>query len=142
MRELKVTYEGKPLEVLNALIERRSRQLGQNMVNAVAATMVNVLRSVRSDTRNALTRKTFDIVIEDTGWYGGFSYHKRKRVVRQGVSPYAPEVALEKHIVWLTFDKPRQSECHIYKVTDDRGYVYYAGARTVGMVQQHEMKRL
>jgi len=49
----KVTYEGKPLEVLNALLKKRSEILGETTKNAVVATMIASLVSIRAGTLNA-----------------------------------------------------------------------------------------
>ncbi len=138
----KVTYEGKPLEVLNDLMRRRSQQLKQHIGNAVAATMVNVLRSVRADIRNATKTKKFNIKIQDTGYYGGFSSVKKCRVARRGMSKNSPEVSLPSKVVWLTWDNPKQSECHIYRVVTESGKEYYAGARNEAIVTNNELRRI
>jgi len=141
MRQLKVTYEGKPLEVLNELIRKRSEVMRQCTANAVAGTMVNVLKSLRAETKNAVNTKKFDVKVEDTGFYGGFSNAERKRCVRAGVSAYSPKVDLGR-VVWLTWDRPAQSQCHIYKVTNEQNRVYYVGARTATAVMSNELRRI
>lgn len=142
MRQLRVTYEGQPLEVLTELIRKRSQVMHQCMDNAVAGTMVNVLRSLRSDTKNAIKTKKFNVEVEDTGFYGGFSYSEKKRCVRAGVSKYSSKVKLDGKVVWLTWDKPKQSECHVYKVTNEQNQVYYVGARNTSMVMNYELGRI
>ena len=142
MHKTRITYEGQPLEVLNALIRRRSQQLKQHIGNAVAATMINVLRSVRADTRNALNTKRFNIEVQDTGWYGGFDGNTHKRVVREGVGKYSKQIPVEGKVTWLTWDNPRQAETHVYLVKNERGETYYAGARTAQIVLNNELRRI
>ena len=57
----RVTYEGKPLEVLNELLKKRSEILGETTKNAVVATMIASLVSIRAGTRNAQKTKKFNI---------------------------------------------------------------------------------
>lgn len=89
------TYAGAPAEVLSSLIEKRTRLLRESVRDAVVATAITVLKSLRADTRKARKRaKSADVCVEETGWVGGWEreggiYH---RVVRASSARRAAKV--------------------------------------------------
>lgn len=54
----------KPLSVLNDLISRRVKDLGQTAQDAVVATAITVLKSLKAMTRDASKRKSFEVGVE------------------------------------------------------------------------------
>ena len=88
--KIKVSFEGKPLEVLNELLQLRSNMLKKHIKNATAAAMVNALKSIRAATHNALNTNKINVVVQDTGYYGGFSSTTNKPCVRQGPLKNSP----------------------------------------------------
>ena len=91
----KLTYEGKPIEVLHQLIEKRRKLLGQSTHDAVVATAITVLKSLRAGTKIApKTASKGSYKITDTGWYGGWertgaTFH---RVVRTSNATRAQKI--------------------------------------------------
>ena len=94
--QVTVTYEGKPLSVLNELVEKRKKILGETTKQAVTATAIAVVKSLRAGTKTAPKKPPeTSYTIEDTGYVGGWErvggkYH---RVPRVSLSPRAPKVA-------------------------------------------------
>lgn len=68
------TCEGKPLEVLQELVRKRSAALRETSRDSVVATAINILTSLKSATRKAPTGKAprQSYYIELTNLYGGF----------------------------------------------------------------------
>lgn len=90
-----MTYEGKPIEVLENLIEKRKALLGEATKDAVTATAITVLKSLRADTRIAPKKARPDsFKITDTGYFGGWERvgGKFHRVVRATNAYHAPKV--------------------------------------------------
>ena len=89
------TYEGRPIEVLESLIDKRRELLGEAYRDAITATAITVLKSLRADTKIApkKARKT-SYTVTDTGWYGGWERvgGKFHRVVRAGGAAHCPKV--------------------------------------------------
>lgn len=90
-----ITYEGQPIQVLQELIKRRVRLLGETCKDAITATAITVLKSLRADTKIApkKARKT-SYRITDTGWVGGWERHDGvyHRVPRTSSDRRAPKV--------------------------------------------------
>ena len=83
---LKMTYGSRPIEVLNQLIEKRKEILKESTRDAVVATAITVLKSLRADTKTAPGEAPEAAVrVEDTGltasWERKGTTH---RVVRTG----------------------------------------------------------
>lgn len=90
-----LTYEGKPIEVLEQLIEERKALLGETYKDAVTATAITVLKSLRADTKIAKKKAPkSSYIITDTGWYGGWECvgGKFHRVARTSLDRHAPKV--------------------------------------------------
>lgn len=136
----KTTFDNKPLSVLNDLIKRRSEVLRECCRDAVSATMIDVLVSIRAATGNAIKTKKFVVKVEDTGWYGGYSFSERKPVIRNGVSPYSTKLDVSGKVVWQTFGTKRQSQKHVYKVTGEDGVPYYVVAPTQQVAEDYELR--
>lgn len=124
--EAKVSVEGvgsskDALETLNQLIKKRSEQLHQTTFQATAATMVNALKSIRQTTMDAKKKKRFNIVIEQTPYYVGFSNSEQKPCLRSAPSPKAPKVTVQGRVVYLTrgIINPLVN-AHVYKVTQEK----------------------
>lgn len=90
-----MTYEGQPLEVLESLIEKRKELLGETVKDAVTATAITVLKSLRADTKIAPKKaKPESFKITDTGYVGGWERvgGKFHRVVRATNARHAPKI--------------------------------------------------
>lgn len=90
------TYEGQPMKVLEGLIEKRKELLGETTKDAVTATAITVLKSLRADTKIAPKKARPDSYkISDTGYVGGWERvgGKFHRVVRTSDKRGAPKVA-------------------------------------------------
>ena len=48
---VKMTYNGGPLDKLNELIEKRQKWLGETYKDAIVATAITALKSIRAATR-------------------------------------------------------------------------------------------
>lgn len=82
------TIEGHTLEVLGQLIERRVKDLGETSSDAVIATAINILSSLKAETRVVDPEKAsgFVIVGEFPGLVAGWKYEKnghRSRCARE-----------------------------------------------------------
>ena len=91
-----LTYENKPIDVLENLIEKRKQLLGETTKDAVVATAITVLKSARADTKEAPKKaRDTSFKITDTGWFGGWERVDRKfhRVVRASNNYRAPKIA-------------------------------------------------
>lgn len=82
------TIEGHTLEVLGQLIERRVKDLGETSSDAVIATAINILSSLKAETRVVDPEKAsgFVIVGEYPGLVAGWKYEKnghRSRCARE-----------------------------------------------------------
>lgn len=94
--KIDLTYNDKPISVLSQLIEKRKQLLGETTRDAVVATAITVLKSLRADTKIApKAARTESFKITDTGWVGGWERvgNKFHRVVRTSDDRYAPKVA-------------------------------------------------
>jgi hypothetical protein len=80
-----ISYEGKPLSELERLIAARKKWLKESARDAVVATAITVVRSLRADSKQGRKKaKNSDVEVEDTGWVGGWAREgkKLKRVAR------------------------------------------------------------
>jgi hypothetical protein len=86
--------EGTTLEVTSQLLEKRMRILGERCKDAVIATAINVLVSLRAGTRTAKkNRKIKPVVREVTSVYPSWSAHGPRRVLRMGSRGQRPRGA-------------------------------------------------
>lgn len=91
-----MSYGGRPVEVLSGLIEKRTHLLRETVRDAVVATAITVLKSLRADTRKGRKRaREADVCVEETGWVGGWERHggRFRRVVRTSSARGAARVA-------------------------------------------------
>ena len=142
--EINATMEdGRPIEVLGKLLERRSEVLGESVRDATIACMINALVSIRAETQSAEKRRKFDIQVDDTGWYGGFSKTEHKPVIRSGVSPYSGKIAPDGKTVWLTHGIRKQCDRHVYRVSPENPDYppYYVVCASASIALNHERKR-
>ena len=93
-----MTYNGKPVEVLMQLIEKRRELLKESTGDAVRATAITVLKSLRADTRIAppVVQKG-DYTVTDTGWVGswkheGGKFHRVPRVSAAKGAATVPDI--------------------------------------------------
>ena len=140
--KITATYEGKPLSVLNDLIAKRSRALKEAVRDATAAVGINALNSIRAATMDARKRKKFDIKVEDTGWYAGFSKTTHTMCVREGVSPYSRRIDGLNRVIYLTHGIKRQSERHVFKVTQEKKDIepFYIACASITVAMDYALK--
>ena len=82
---ISMTYEGKPMSVLNDLIEKRQKYLGETVRDSVIATAILCVKSLRADTKSGKKQaKNSDVEVTDTGWSAGWIREggKYRRYVR------------------------------------------------------------
>lgn len=92
---VKIDYEGKPLSVITNLINKRVEFLNESIKDAVTATTILILKSLRADTKIAPKKtKPASYKITDTGYVGGWERvgGKFHRVVRTSSARLAPKV--------------------------------------------------
>ena len=124
--EQKITAEGisqskDALGALNKLIQQRSEVLHQTSVQATAATMVNALKSIRTQTLDAKKHTKFDIKVEETSYYVGFSHSENRPCLRSAPSRTAPKVVVDGRVIFLTrYMHNPMKEAHVYKVTQEK----------------------
>lgn len=91
-----LTYEGKPLSVLENLIEKRQKLLGETVKESVIATAITVVKSLRAATKIAPKKAPEgSYLITDTGYVGSWERKAGKlhRVARMSSNPKSPKVA-------------------------------------------------
>ena len=138
-----MSYQGRPISVLQQLIAERQKVLGESVKDAVVATAIDALVSIRAATANAAKRKKFKTVVEDTGWYGGFSHTDNRPCIRAGVGAYSQKIGLkDERVRWLVRGVRRQADRHVYRVTPEHGQVspYYVVAATPGIAAAFEAR--
>lgn len=155
MAENNITFDltdpnGTPAEQAVArIIAARTKELGEMTENACVALAINVLKSLRADTKLA-SLKT-DITVEDvTGqYYPSFKRDKGKkgknistRVLRAGGRNGA--VVTPDKVMWLCGKYHKGEQLHTYKVTDnisqDEKFEYLVVAETMKKAEQHAKK--
>ena len=139
---LKATYDGKPLSVLNELIKKRSEILKESVRDATAAVGINALNSIRSTTLDARKKKKFDIKVEDTGWYAGFSKSLNTMCVRDGILPSAKRIDGLNRVVYLTHGIKQQANRHVYRVTQEKTQIepFYVACATSQIAMDYALK--
>ena len=138
-----MSYQGRPISVLQQLIAERQKVLGESVKDAVVATAIDALVSIRAATASAAKRKKFKTVVEDTGWYGGFSRTDNRPCIRAGVGAYSQKIELKhERVKWLVRGVRRQADRHVYRVTPEHGQVrtYYVVAATPGIAAAFEAR--
>lgn len=90
--EIKPTYKGKPLQTLNDLVQKRMTLLGNTYKDAVIATAIDALRSIRAVTENHAGKEIVvgdgDVTITRRGdIHPSFSGKEHKRCFRAGATP-------------------------------------------------------
>lgn len=150
----KFDYEGKPLSVLENLIEKRKKLLGETTKDAVVATAITVLKSLRADTRVAPANApdtSYDIT--DTGYVGGWERvgGKFHRVARMSNNPKAPKVQNIYPVNLAGQRYEKGEEVRVYKIvpkfadsmkwekTKHKG-CWYVFAKSIGVVQSYAKK--
>lgn len=136
------TFEGKPLSVLNDLIKLRSQALKESVRDATAAVGINALTSIRTTTLDARKKKKFEIKVEDTGWYAGFSKTLNTMCVRDGISPYSKRIDGLKKVVYLTHGITKQANRHVYRVTQEKTQIepFYVACATSQIAMDYALK--
>ena len=105
---INASYEGRPLDVLHDLIQKRQEWLGETYRASVAATAITALKSIRAITLNHYGKKEVyigdDITItQKVGIHPSFIGKSHSRCFRVGSIParHSPRAYLEKPCVQL-----------------------------------------
>lgn len=121
--QISADYNGKTLDVLQELIAKRNAALRETTAASVVATAINILRSLRTDTRVADPKRAGDFltVVEsanyDAGWYSdGTSRHRCVR--SKGV--HGPVVMRSGFVNIAGRHVPGETP-HVYVVVDMAG---------------------
>ena len=128
------TDKGEPLSALSRVIESRVRELGESTRNATVATAINVLKSLRSDTRVARDKSVFVSVTEVKNVISSFTTGRR-RCLRIGTERGARVTG--RRAVYLVGRRLKNVEERVYLVRDksksgkrDEDYYIVAHDRT------------
>ena len=117
-----VTDTGQDVDAMRKVIEARSRELGFTTKESCIALVINVLRSIRADTKAANPREKADISISNADSRYTPSWKRAgqhsKRVLRCGAN--GCEVKPSK-VVWRCPKYRKGEEIHSYEVTDRIG---------------------
>lgn len=141
---------GTPAEQAVArIVAMRTKELGETTENTCVALIINILKSLRADSKLA-SLKT-NITVEDvTGqYYPSFKREKGSkgknvstRVLRSGGRNGA--VVTPDKVMWLCGKYHKGEKLHTYKVTDhiaqDEKFEYLAVAETQKKAEQHAKK--
>ena len=121
----KLTLEGgkggNAVDELNRLIAERSKVLHQTTFQATAAVAINALQSIRSATKDARKTQKFNIKVEQTPYYFGFSKSENKPCLRSGPTPTSAKVTPEGKVIFLTshiVNPVRNAK--VFKVTQEK----------------------
>ncbi len=136
-------FSGRPLAELSRLIDLRAKWMKGGVRDAVVATAINVMKSLRAVTRTAKHSTVGRPVVEDTGFFGGFSKTINRRCIRAGVGAYSPRVELDAPVKWTRSTNGRRNGrlSHVYKVTPvhERKHYYYVVAYTPEDAMKYEL---
>ena len=117
-----VTDRGQTVDAMQKVIEARSRELGFTTKESCIALVINVLKSIRADTRVANPREKGDITVSNADSQYTPSWKRcgryARRVLRSGAN--GCEVKPSK-VVWRCPKYRRGEEIHSYEVTDRFG---------------------
>ena len=148
--DLTMTDTGQPaVPAIQKIIEARTKELGETTEQACIALAINVLRSIRADTKLASTKA--NIIIEDVSGQFFPSFQRDKgskgknistRVLRAGGKD-GPVVSSEK-VMWKCGNYKRGEVLHTYKVTDkiasDEEFSYLLVAESPKIAKDHAKK--
>ncbi|MBO7687680.1 MAG: hypothetical protein J6V72_14915 [Kiritimatiellae bacterium] len=119
--ETKIEWNGRPLQELDRLLQLRQKMLGENAADAVVATAIDVVRSLRTLTRKAparANRKSF--IVEETPYVAswerkGWSFRRVARVSGTGAkAPIYPVNNAGQHYV-------QGEHVRVWKITPAHG---------------------
>lgn len=116
---ISMTYEGKPMSVLNDLIEKRQKYLGETVRDSVIATAILCVKSLRADTRNGKKQaKNSDVEVTDTGWVGGWMREgaRKWRCARYSAAPGAHRVRGVRPVNLAGQQYAKGEKVKVYKV--------------------------
>ena len=136
----------RPISELVRLIDERQRQIGETGRDALIATAIDVLVSIRALTRKANPSRRVRADVQDTGMYGGYSSTLRRRVLRSGVSKYSASIDPRnagRHVQWATPPNTPQKRQHVYLVTPELSAIppYYVVATSPADAERVEAER-
>lgn len=141
--------KGTPIEIaMQNIIAARTKELGETTENACVALVINILKSLRADSKLASLKA--DISVEDvTGQYtpsfkrekGTKGKNISKRVLRSGKDG---SVVNPDKVVWMCGKYHKGEQLHTYKVTDkiaqDVKYEYLMVTEDPKKAQRHATK--
>lgn len=127
--DVAATWGERPIEELNALIQRRIGEMGQCAKTAVIGTAIAVCRSLRGQTAVAKMAKLAPFDVEPTALYGSWTRDKgakARRCFRRGPTKDAQKCVLENgkyrqgrmlySICWMVDNKTPQKDCKVWLV--------------------------
>lgn len=138
--------DGTTLEKVSELIEQRSRVLRERTKDAVIATAINVLVSLRASSRSAKKNKKLNPIVRDEGSvYPSWTSDGPRRVMRMGTYGQKPRGPIWNpngvRVRWLT-RKMKDRDLHVYRVTPENLDVrpYYVVAPDKKTAENFERK--
>lgn len=140
------TTDGHDISVMQQIIQKRVKELGETSKQACVAMTINILRSLRADTKRAKqterpTLKIVDISAQYTpSWEG--KAKERKRVLRAGKNG---AVVSPKYVKWICGKYFKGQEVHTYHVIDEiadsKTYEYILVADNMKQAEQEAKRR-
>ena len=118
------TYaDGRTLEELSRLIEKRAAATGETAKDACVAIAINTLTALKADTRQyagrALKPERIGFVIEERpDVYVGFDYATKKRVLRFAPPPRGRKVGHrpDNKVIWLVLPSDKMAQMRVFQV--------------------------
>ena len=117
--DAKIDWNGRPLQELERLMEKRAEQLGESGRTIVWAAARHVLRSLKADTRKArLKARDSDYTLEDTGWTA--SWTRSGGCLRRAVRDKAGNRMASIFPIWR-IPPEHKGVSHVYRITPKYG---------------------
>lgn len=138
-----ITIDSRALGELNRLLEMRQKVLRESVRDAVVATAIAALESVRAKTRNATARRgRTKAKVVATGLYGGFTGGTAPRhCLRTGIDRKGSVMlGTWKRVKWLCGPKVKAENRRVFEVYPEHESVspYYVVAENAAAAKQFE----
>ena len=116
------TADGREAEAMRQIIELRRKELGETTAQCCKALAINILKSVRADTKVAIEKGDIKIQNVDSQYYPSWQRDKdcklSKRVLRNGPNG---NVVKEDRVCWDTKRYVKKEKYHTFAVSDKIG---------------------
>lgn len=129
------------LDTLGSLIEQRVSVMGETVKDAVVATAINALMSLRASTRSAKKNKRLkSTIVQESSLYSSWNNRRRclRRGGRNGAQFTPPEGVRVRYLTNGALDRDLQ----VFKVTSEHENIrpYYVVAPNISIAAEFEKK--